>query len=236
MSKYTINSATTAEVESDIGMSSDVHDATITMAYITKSKGGALGLVIEAACTKGFHKETLWFVTGDEKENKTYFIDRSGAQKHLPGYVCFHALLALTGSSATPEQILENGLKTKVANVYDFDVKEVVPTDVDAVVDLIEKTVKLGLIEEIQDKYNAPGETVTKFVLDKVFNTKGFTTSEVTAKLDAPDHINKWLKKNKDTVKNRVKGGDAKGGAAKGAPAAATMPAKVDSIFNEDDD
>ncbi len=238
MSKYTLNSSTTAEAESDKGMSSDVHDATIAMAYITTAKSGALGLVLEAKCTRGFHKETLWFVSGDEKGNKTYFIDKkSGDQVLLPGYICFKALLALTGSDATPEQILENGLKTKVADVYDFDRKDVVDTEVDAVVDLIEKNVKLGLIEEIQDKYNSPGETVERFVLDKVFNTKGFTTSEVTAKLDAPEHISKWLTKNKNKVKNKVKGNTAaKGGAVKGSPPAATAPPETDELFNEDDD
>ena len=237
MNNFSMNSSTTAKAEDDsVGITSDVHDAEIKMAYVTKAKSGALGLVVEARCTKGFYKETLWFCSGDEKGNKTFFLDKSGDEVLLPGYICFKALLNLTGSDTTPEQQVENGLKPKIADVYDFDLKKNVPTEVPTVMDLLDKKVKLGLIQTIEDKYNKPGETQEKVILDKVFNTEGLTTTEAAAKIEAPEFINKWLTKNKDKVKNKAKGGAAKGGAKAGRPAAATKPAEQGALFADDDD
>ena len=249
LTNFVINTSTKMGAETDrLGgglLESNVYDCTIKTAYITQAKSEALALNIEVETADGgFFKEALYFVSGKAKGNKTYF-EKNGKEFALPGYSSFASLLKLSGFDTTPEQQLESGLKTKIVNIYDFDLSKKVPTEVPMVMDLIGAKVKLAILNQTVDKnikdasgkYVPGGETREQNVLDKVFNRAGFTTTELTAKLEAPEFMEAWLKKNKGKSQMKAKGAAAGGASKAGAPAAPTAPAPagVDDIFSEDD-
>ena len=248
LTNFTINTSTKMEAETDrLGgglLESNVYDFEIKTAYISQAKSEAIALNIEGETADGgFFKEALYFVSGKAKGNKTYF-EKNGKEFALPGYSMFASLLKLSGFDTTPEQQLESGLKTKIVDIYDFDLSKKVPTEVPMVMDLVGAKVKLAILNQTVDKnvkdasgkYVPSGDTREQNVLDKVFSRAGFTTTELTAKLEAPEFMEAWLKKNKGKSQMKAKGAAAGGASKAGAPVApAGAPATVADIFSEDD-
>lgn len=73
-------------------LESNIYPAKVTLAYVTKSGGGALGLVISAKTTEGRDiKQTLWMTSGTEKGCKNYY-EKDGQKHYLPGYLAANAL------------------------------------------------------------------------------------------------------------------------------------------------
>lgn len=248
LTNFTINTSTKMEAETDrLGgglLESNVYDVVIKTAYITQAKSEALALNVEVETEDGgFFKEALYFVSGKAKGNKTYF-EKNGKEIPLPGYSSFASLLKHSGFDTTPEQQMESGLKKKIVDIYDFDLSKKVPTEVPMVMDLVGAKVKMAILNQTVDKnvkdasgkYVPSGDTREQNVLDKVFNRGGFTTTEVTAKMEEPEFMNKWLEKNKGKSQMKAKGAAAGGASKAGAPVAApSAPATVADIFSEDD-
>ncbi len=214
-------------------LDSGLYDCTVSMAYINKSAGGAMGLVLTLKTAEGNEvRQTLWMTSGTAKGCKNYYEDKQGAKQYLPGFTHANALCLLT----VGKEISALETETKVVNVYSPEAKAEVPTKVEVLMDLLNQEIIVGLIKQNVDKtvkndagvYVATGETKDENEIDKFFRAKDkMTTAEIRAQADEAVFINSWEAKWKDKVKDRAKGAAAGlPGVPKlgGAPSAAKKP------------
>lgn len=229
--------ATIATEKDSIGgsrpLDSGLYGCTVSMAYINKSAGGAMGLVLTLKTAEGNEvRQTLWMTSGTAKGCKNFYEDKQGAKQYLPGFTHANALCLLT----VGKEISALETETKVVNVYSPEAKAEVPTKVEVLMDLLNQEIIVGLIKQNVDKtvkndagvYVATGETRDENEIDKFFRAKDkMTTAEIRAQADEAAFINSWEAKWKDKVKDRAKG-TAAGlpGVPKlgGAPSAAKKP------------
>lgn len=205
---------------------SGAYDATIKLAYAGKaSASNAQSLTVIFDLGGSDYRETFW-VTNKNGEN--FFKDKQDASKKvpLPGYTMADDLCLLTTGFPLAEQTFAE----KVVNLYDYEVKKEVPTNVPVIMDLIGKAVSLGLVKQTVDKtkkndstgnYEPTGETRDENVIDKVFHHESKrTVTEIRNGMEEAEFFPKWVEKNKDVTRNRAKGAQGKTGAP-GRPAGA---------------
>ena len=215
-------------------LESNIYPAKVTLAYVTKSGGGALGLVVSAKTAEGHDiKQTLWMTSGTEKGCKNYY-EKDGQKNYLPGYLAANALALLT----TGKEISGLETETKVVNVYNSDARAEVPTKVEMVMDLLGKEILIGLIKQTVNKtkkddvtgvYLPTGETRDENEIDKFFRASDRkTTAEIRAQVEEAKFADTWLEKWQGKVKDKTSKTAATGapGAPRAAaPAAAKKPA-----------
>jgi len=219
----------------------NIYTGKIKVAYAGKSEGGANSIttLIEAGGIE--LRETHW-VTNKKGEN-TYPDKNDASKKHLlPGFVTMNdmCLLALDG------ELMDQDWEEKVLNLYDFDAKKEVPTNVQVLTALTGKEVTIAVVEQTVDKqkkdtngvYQNTGETRNENVIEKVLHTDRRTVVEIQEGMAEPVWAPAWVKKNVGKgPKNRSKGVDGKTGAPggrSGAPGAAGnsgFPAPKKSLF-----
>jgi hypothetical protein len=218
-------------------LDTDAYPARITLAYATKSEGGAQGIVLEAQLTDGGreYRQTLW-VTDRNGKN---FYERDGKKNPLPGFTVVDELCLVTTGFPLSQQATEE----KVVKVYDFQAKAEVPKAVQVLTGMLGKFAILGIEKKIEDKnvkdpagkYVPSGETRETNEIAKVFHyeTKA-TVSEIRGE-KTPEFHDKWVEKNKGSVRNNAKGAAGKAGAPsaanKSAPQAGAPSAA--SLFNK---
>lgn len=216
-------------------LESGLYPAKVTLAYVTKSSGGATGLVLKAKTSEGRDiNQTLWMTSGTAKGAKNFY-EKDGVKSYLPGFIAANALALLT----TSKDISELDTETKVVNVYSSEAKAEVPTKVEMVVDLLGKDIVIGLIKQTVDKnvkndaglYVASGETRDENEIDKFFRAEDhMTTAEIRAAANEPVFYGTWADKWNGKVRNKAKGAGTAGTA--GAPkAAAGMKKPTTSLF-----
>lgn len=206
-------------------LDTDLYKSTITMAYLNKSKGGALGLNIHFKTDQGREfRQTLWISSGDAKGNKNYYENKQGERNYLPGFLHADAICLLT----LQKGITEMDTEEKVVNVYSPEAQAEVPTKVECLVDLINEEVVVALQKQIVDKrqkaddgsYQPTGETREENEIDKIFRASdGMTTAEIRAKAEEATFVHSWKEKWQGKTRDRSTG--AAGGAKAGAPKAA---------------
>lgn len=215
-------------------LESGLYNTTVSMAYLSKSKGGALGLVLTLKTEEGKDiRQTLWMTSGTEKGCKNYYETKTGEKQYLPGFNIANSLTLLT----VGKEISDLETETKVVNVYSAEAKAEVPTKVEVLMDLLNQEVTVGLIKQTVDKttknestglYEPTGETRDENEIDKLFRTRDrMTTAEIRAQAEEAKFIDTWAAKFTGTVKNKSKGASGTAGAPKaaaGAPAAAKKP------------
>lgn len=208
-----------------------VYDAEVVMAYLIKSKGGALGLSYNLKTSEGeIRCDTEYFTSGDAKGNKNYF-ERTDSktkvttQHYLPGYNKVNALCLLT----TNKSIEEQETAERVVSKWNGTAEE--PTTVEALVDLIGSTVKVTVLDKTVDKQKANAAGVYENTGEKRrFNeVTGFyhptserSLFEVMNDKD-PVQLTKWRERYGTAPVDTSTGveGGAKGSSAKQAPAKA---------------
>jgi hypothetical protein len=202
------------------------------MAYIQKSKGGALGLFLTLVTEdKKEIRQTLWMTSGDSKGNKNFY-EKDGEKFYLPGFNAANGLALLT----LGKEISELDTEQKVINLYSPDAKAEVPTKVDVIMDLLNQEVIAGIIKQTVDKnvkneatgeYVATGETREENEIDKFFRAKDkMTTAEIRAQAEAPVFYTTWGTKHTGVTRNKAKGAAAGGTAGVPKAAGATGTAK----------
>ena len=215
-------------------LDSGLYKTTVSMAYLSKSKGGALGMVLTLKTEEGKDiRQTLWMTSGTEKGCKNYYETKTGEKQYLPGFNIANSLTLLT----LGKEISDLETETKVVNVYSAEAKAEVPTKVEVLMDLLNQEVTVGLIKQTVDKttknettgvYEPTGETRDENEIDKLFRTRDrMTTAEIRAQAEEAKFIDTWSAKFTGTVKNKSKGASGTAGAPKaaaGAPAAAKKP------------
>jgi len=216
-------------------LDSGLYLATVTLAYGTKSEGGALGLVLQAKTEEGKEiRQTLW-MTNKKGEN---FYEKDGTKNYLPGFMHANSLALLTAG----KELSELATETKVVNVYSKEAKADVPTKVEALTDIMGQQILIGLIKQISDKtkknetsgiYEPTGETREENDIDKFFRARDrMTTAEIRAQATEATFADQWETKWAGQVKNKAKGAGAGGtaGAPKAGAAAGTAKPKQ-SLF-----
>ena len=155
-------------------LESGIYKATVTLAYLNKSAGGALGLVLNLKTDTGREiRQTLWMASGDAKGNKNFFEAKDGSRQYLPGFNHAQSLALLT----IGKEISALETETKLVNVYNADAKAEMPTKVEVAVELLGQEILVGLIKQIVDKtekndkgaYIPTGETREENEIDKLF-------------------------------------------------------------------
>lgn len=207
-------------------LESGLYKSTVTLAYLQKSQGGALGLVTHFKTDQGREfRETLWITSGNAKGNRNYY-EKDGEKKYLPGFIMADALCLLT----TGKSIAEMDTEEKVVNVYSFDAKAEVPTKVDMLVDLLGQEIVVGLLKQTVDKntkndqgiYVPSGETRDENSIDKLFRARdNMTTAEIRAKVEQATFYKSWEEKNAGKTRDRSTKTAGNGAARPGAPVAA---------------
>jgi hypothetical protein len=222
-------------------LDSGIYNATVSLAYLNKSKSGALGMVLTLKTdTNREIRQTLWMTSGNDKGNKNYY-EKDGERNYLPGFNLANSLSILT----TGKEISALDTETKVVNVYSPEAKAEVPTKVEVPMDLIGKSVVVGLIKQTVDKtrrnestgtYEPTGETRDENEIDKLFHAESrMTTAEIRAKAEAASFVNTWDGKWSGKVRDKSKAGSATQGSAgmprvsAAAPSAAKRP--TSSLF-----
>ncbi|MFB6349685.1 hypothetical protein ACFBZI_10535 [Moraxella sp. ZJ142] len=174
---------------------SGVYPATIKYAYLSQAKSGAGAVNFEFDVEGKTLKETM-YVTN--KEGKNYY-ERNGQRNYLPSFVNADAISLF----ASGKPLFEQKDETKIINLYNFETKSEVPTEVPMLTALIGKQVKLGILKEKvfkQEKtdngYQDTEETREQNSINKVFSAKdNRTVNEVRAEQSDAVFINTWLDK-----------------------------------------
>lgn len=212
-------------------LDSGVYDAKVTTAYVTKSGGGAVGMVLNLKTnTNQEIRQTLWMTSGTEKGCKNYYTDKNGDKQYLPGFIMANSLCLLT----VGKEISQLDTEQKVIPVYNAEAKSEIPTKVDMLMDLVGKDIAVGVIRQVVDKtiknpttgvYEATGETREENEIDKFFRARDrMTTAEIRAQVPEAVFVNTWAEKWTGKVKEKAKGAAAGGGTAglPGKPATAS--------------
>lgn len=213
-------------------LDSGLYPCTVSMAYITKSNSGALGMVLKLATKDGREiRQTLWMTSGDAKGNKNYY-EKDGQKNYLPGFTHANSLALLT----VGKEISELDTEQKVTNVYNPEAKAEIPTKVDVPMDLLGKEVIVGLIKQKVDKtrrneatgiYEPTGETREENEIDKIFRAKDrMTTAEIRAQAEEATFYNSWDAKWTGKMKDKSKGTSGSAGVPK---AGSSLPAAANS-------
>ena len=217
---------TIAEEKDSVGsggtLESGLHNVTISMAYLTKSVGGAVGMVLNMKTDAGRDiRQTLWMTSGTAKGGANFYTDKNGEKHYLPGFNHANSLALL----ATGKEISAVDTEMKMVNVYSPEVKAEVPTKVEVLMELLNKEIIVGLIKQTVDKtikneatgaYEPTGETKEENEIDKFFRAKDrMTTAEIRAQSDEATFIETWDQKWTGKVRNKSKGGSGTAGVPK---------------------
>lgn len=208
-------------------LESGLYKSTITLPYLSKSAGGALALNVHFKTETGQEfRQQLWIASGNAKGNKNYYENKQGEKNYLPGFIHADALCLLTLGRG----IAEMDTETKVVNLYSFEAKAEVPTQVEVITDLIGQEIMIGLQKQSVDKnvknpstgvYEPTGESRDVNEIDKVFRAKdGMTTAEIRAKVEEATFYKTWEDKFTGKTLDRTTKGAGGNTGTPGAPAA----------------
>lgn len=219
-------------------LESGLYPATIALAYLEQSKGGALALNLTLKTEEGREvRQQLWMTSGREKGQKNYYEDKQGAKHYLPGFNLANSLCLLT----VAKEISQLETEKKVVKLYSYETKSEVPTQVDALTDLIGKEIIAGVIKQVVDKnvkneatgeYVPSGETREENEIDKFFRARDkMTTAEIRAQAEEPAFYNAWGEKWNGVTRDKSSKTSNKGTA--GAPKLAASNGKpTSSLFS----
>lgn len=219
-------------------LDSGVYNATVTMAYIMRSQGGATGLVLHLMTDVGKEfRQTLWVTSGDAKGNKNYYTTKTGEKRYLPGFNIANSLTLLT----LGKEIAQLDAEEKVIKVWSADEKKEVPTKMPVLTELLNQNIIAGIIKQVVDKsakdgngnYVPTGETREVAEIDKLFRHKDkLTTAEIRSGSETPEFYNGWKEKWTGQVRNRATTGSNTSGAKTSAAFAGTAKPKASLFAN----
>jgi len=219
-------------------LDSDIYDFKIEMAYLTKSKGGAMAVNLVLKQSNGHvFKPTIYISSGDAKGNSFTYTDKKTGEMHpLPGFSQINTLCELA---------IDKGLKDleepekKTIGIWNYDAKKEMPTEVPVLMELLNSEITAGVLKIIEDKrakndvgdYVPTGETREINEIDKLFRTEGrLSSAEIIAGNTQGEFASKWADKNAGKTRNKSSGSTASSGTA-GAPVASEAPTTTKKLF-----
>lgn len=203
-------------------LDSAVYPFTIKLAYLTYATSGAMAFNLEAVTDAGVTMKETQYISNKEGSNQ-YPDKKTGEKKYMPSFLTINSLALLT----TGQPLTAQRAEKKHINLYNYDKKAEVPTEVIMLTEMIGKKFLGGVIKRREDKqtknpqtgvYENTGDDREINVLDKVFRaTDKLTESEILAKATEPKFLEAWKAKWDGQVDDRFKGKQGQGNA--GAPA-----------------
>lgn len=182
----------------------DIYTGKVSNAYFIESKKGAIGVTVEFNEGGSTLKFTQYVTTNKEKGQLPYY-EKDGTKYPLAGFTIINDLCLLTTNEEL-HTIADEGLEQKVVELYNFDLRKAVPTEVSVLVPLIGEEVSLGVFKKLVNKLDSQGnptnETREINEVTKVFHaeTRG-TVAELQADNDSAGTFwDQWLEKNKGRV------------------------------------
>lgn len=178
-----------------------LYPCTVDMAYMAKSKGGALSLNLhlKLASDKSVIRQTLWVTSGDAKGNKNYYINQSGKKFLLPGMQLADQIARIT--TGKPMSALE--LESKTIKLWDRDAGAEKPQEVPVVTAMLGQPILVGLMKHRENRnvndgsgnYVPSREERIYNEIDKVFHPDGFTVTEKEAEAEEAKFHQQWAAK-----------------------------------------
>lgn len=208
-----------------------VYALKVATAYVTKSSGGAIGLVASFKTEDGRDlRQTFWMTSGTAKGCTNFYTDKNGDKQYLPGFLLANALCLLT----TGQEISALDTEQKVIPLYNAEAKSEIPTKVDMLMDVVGKDIVAAVFKQTVDKttknattgvYEPTGETREENEVDKFFRARDrMTTAEIRAQADKGVFVETWAEKWTGKTRDRSKGAAAGGNTAAPAKGAAGLP------------
>jgi len=219
---------------------SDIVTGVVKAFYAGKSTGGAHSITAVVTLEGGKEYRETVYITNKKGEN--FFLNKNDTSKKvpLPGFTIADDFCLATTGLPLADQVFEE----KVLNIYDYDARKELPKGVQVAMEVVGKTISLGVLKELHnknekkgDEYVATAETVERNAIDKVFHTESKKTIvELKNGAEEAQFWDKWLETNKGKTRDRreIKDGQA-GNSSKTPPKAgeaSAAPAKK-SLFGK---
>lgn len=189
-------------------LESGIYRAKIKAIYITRSKNGAMAANVVADVNGREYREQLW-VTNTNGEN-WYKNKQTGHKVFLDGFIQLNDICLC----ATGKELRDMETESRVFNIYNFESKSEVPTEVPTIIELMGKEVLLGILKETVNKrvkdaegnYVDSPETRDENHINKIFHAeKRLTVNEARAGKSEPEFYTKWLERNEGKTRDRSK-------------------------------
>lgn len=225
-------------------LASNIYDLTVNHAYFSKAASGARAVNLELETKDGSKHRFTIYVTNREGSIK-YKDKQTGELKYLPGFQTVDALCKLTSGKSLIE--LQAATEKRTLNLYNYEQKREVPTDVDMLMPLLKKTVKAAIVERIENKtkknestgkYDPINEKRTTNEIVKFMRERdSMTVGEIIGKKAEAEYAKNWLSvwenKPDDRYKEVAQAGNAgvPGGAFAGGAEPAGTTAGQDNLF-----
>lgn len=211
---------------------SAIYDLTIEMAYMIKSKNGALG--VSLVLTNNDNPKQKLNLTGafnsiyisNAKGDLTYTDKQTGDLRPLPGYQEVNAIALL----ACGKELYQLETEQKTIKVYDAVAKGEVNKEMPVLMDLLGQKISAGVLKVISNKQvqagdkwidDPTGATRDSNEVDKWFRAEdGLTLAEIEAQATESVFRGQWAEKNNGNPRDKSK--KPTGAPVAGAPAAAT--------------
>lgn len=182
---------------------SGVYGFDVLLAYCGKSKGGAKFVQLELKEVDTDNKRRFTIYVSNKEGSIKYKNKKTGALEYLPGFLTIDSLCLLTVGK--PLVQLQAQIEKKTINLYNFDLKREVPTEVDMLMPLIGQRIKAGILETIENKsaknpssgvYEPTNEKRTINEIDKFFRDRDDkTVGEIVGKKEKAEFIDTWKAK-----------------------------------------
>lgn len=182
---------------------SGVYGFDVLLAYCGKSKGGAKFVQLELKEVDTDNKRRFTIYVSNKEGSIKYKNKKTGALEYLPGFLTIDSLCLLTVGK--PLVQLQAQIEKKTINLYNFELKREVPTEVDMLMPLIGQRIKAGILETIENKsaknpstgvYEPINEKRTINEIDKFFRDRDDkTVGEIVGKKEKAEFIDTWKAK-----------------------------------------
>lgn len=180
-------------------LETDIYDAEIKLAYLIESKSSK---------AKGL--ELLLLIDGQERSFSIFFSTKEGKytqiNKDTKKEEVYFKLLTLNALfkillNKDLEQLSNNDWSKKHIKKYNYTLKTDENIEVDTIPSLTGKKIKVAITNILTNNYKDPSKTSNKNDIDKFFDERGYTSSElVNLQKDPttqPEFITKWLEVHK---------------------------------------
>lgn len=245
--EYNANEAVDKDVVGGGGfkaLASNVYGFEVNHAYFSTAKSGAKAVNLELQTDEGGKHRFTVYITNKEGSIK-YKDKQTGEMKYLPGFLTIDALCLLT--CGKPLMEVQGMAETKTINLYNFDLKKEVPTDVPMLMPILKHKVKAAIVERIENKsvknqstgqYEPTNEKRTINEIIKFFRERdNLTTAEIRARQTDAKFMKDWLavweNKPDDRFKEVAQAGNSgvPGGAFAGGAEPQGTTAGQDNLF-----
>lgn len=179
------------------GFTADESNASLVLfenAYLTQSKHGAWAVNLQSKNKAGDERAYQIYFTN--RKGEVFYKDKkSGNSVKLPGYQLLDSIaLATCGKSF--KEVLDN-TKTKVIDLYDYESRKDVPTEVQTLPLICKKALILGVIKKIDNKFKNGKKTSEKRESNEIHmafrKEDKLTPKEHASGASEPKMYNQWV-------------------------------------------